>query len=85
MNIYRWHSDLLKQYYQGDLIVCASSPDEAREMLRSHLNEWIKEFRPWEDDDLELYNLYNGIVKIFERDIASEPEVHQQLWLFGSE
>ena len=56
-------------------------------------NEWIKEFRTYEYDlafpsDNEQEpdpEEYNALVQKFESDISSEPEVHQQLWIFGSE
>jgi hypothetical protein len=88
MQIYRWDSELLQQYSQGDLIALADSPEQAREMLRAGLEGWIEENRPWEihcrdrEDDSEGYD---KLVSLFEADIAKEPTTHKTLWMLGSD
>ncbi len=87
MEIYRWNSELLKQYTEGDLIALADSPDSARKLLRAELETWIAESRPYaiqtrDEGDPEEYDY---LVHLFESDIAKEPTLHQTLWLNGSE
>ena len=91
MQIYRWHSELLRQYGQGDLIAVASSAREARDKLRAGFDAWAKEHRDYEWS--EAHGAYGGepdtegLDKLRERfasDLAAEPTVHDTLWIEGS-
>lgn len=90
--IYRWDSDLLKQYSRGDLIALASSTEEARDKLRAGFNDWAREYREseWAEahglwgEDIDTSGL-DKLRKTFEEDLAAEPMIHETLWMSGSE
>ena len=92
MPIYKWDNELLERYAHGDLIAMADSPDEARQMLRAELDEWLKENREYEW--AEAHGLYGqekdpealtALRAKFEADISSEPTAHRTLWIMGSD
>ncbi len=92
MKIYRWDSELLKEYSQGDLIALAESADAARDLLRDRLSEWLKEhrsyewheaFTPWGQSESDREG-YDKLLAVFEADIAKEPTEHVTLWMQGS-
>lgn len=93
MKMYRWDSELLRQYSDGDLIAIAQSADEARQLLRAGLDDWLKEHRSWEwneafepfEGDEPDKTGYDKLVAKFESDIAKEPTEHVTLWMMGSE
>lgn len=89
--IYRWDSNLLKQYSRGDLIALATSAEEAREKLRAGFDDWAKEHREYEwaeahglwGQEIDTSGL-DELRETFEEDLAAEPVVHETLWMSGS-
>jgi len=87
-NLYRWHSALLANYAPGDLIAVADSADEAREKLRAGFDTWVKEHREWvlyvEPED-EEQDGKTALRRKLETDLLAQPEIHQALYIRGSE
>lgn len=86
MKIYHWVSHALKQYSLGDIVVCASSVDEARDIARREFPAYAQDYWSWlfiegcddtEDRDAKFAQ--------FEADIAKEPTVADAVFIQGGE
>jgi hypothetical protein len=77
MQLYRWDSEYLRGYSQGDIIAMGETVDEAREHARAVQRVQIRDRWGYlfdindEDSCLEIETLS----RLFEQDIAREPEV----------
>lgn len=93
MKMYRWDSELMRQYATGDMIAIAESADQARQLLRDGLDAWIKEHRSYEwSEAFEPFGGdtpdragYDKLIALFDADIAKDPTEHVVLYMMGSE
>ena len=76
MRLFRWNSEFLKQYSDGDIIVMAETADEARNKARVNVGQ----------SDAAYMIQMNGL-EALERDLEREPEVIDSgvLYIEGSE
>lgn len=79
-NLYRWKSGALKRWDRGDIIVCATDVNEAREKVRGYVRKYY-------DDTYFDSDEINEKVKEIEKDIFIEPCLFADdvLFIQGSE
>ncbi|RWB40475.1 MAG: hypothetical protein EOQ44_25390 [Mesorhizobium sp.] len=95
MNLYHWaHADCIREYAAGDIIVMAPSVDEARELARDRMDDYLKEHRSWwwsYDTEGKLdenyVEDYDNFKRKFEADLVQEPDLigEQTIFIRGSE
>ena len=91
MPLYSWESKALKNYAPGEIIVSADSTEEAREAVRGHVEEHLREERFWMFDsndelDEECREEVSAFKALIEKDIAPAPLVIlQPYFISGSE
>ena len=78
--MYVWRSEALKNYGLGWLIATASTPDEARSIIKDNAEKYILKQRSWyESEDVDHF------IALIEIDLRLEPENYSVIYIAGSE
>jgi hypothetical protein len=89
MNIYRWYSQALRRHADGEVIVMAETPDQARQKALDFAWEYFKVKFDWliEDDEEESEERFQEFKRDLERDLAEVPfrPVFDVVFVEGSE
>lgn len=87
MEMFVWHSELLKQYSRGWIIVMATDVEDARQRARDSLDAWVQDRYSWltPDEDSDDAEQVEKFKELLEADLAKEPETHRVLFINGSE
>lgn len=88
LKLFRWSSEYLKNYRNGDILVMASSSDDARQLAMEEFHRYDR--KRYEYDYFEGFGGDEDIaarLAVFQKDIEKEPEVIEPpvLFLTGSE
>jgi alkanesulfonate monooxygenase SsuD/methylene tetrahydromethanopterin reductase-like flavin-dependent oxidoreductase (luciferase family) len=86
--LYHWSSTYLQNYGPGHVIVAADSPEEARQRALAQFDAFDRERHGWMYGPDDVYDDPEEIAarrRVFEADLAKEPEVRDVLFVGGSE
>ena len=75
--LYRWNSELFRDYHPGFVIVVASSIDEARSIVRGKFLEYCQA------GGFPGPLSFEEVLAIFEKDLEAEPVVGDYGFIFG--
>lgn len=91
MNLYRWNSKALKRYGDGDVVVMAEAPDEARGKARGYARAYFEDKFDWLlGDDDEYFGFeakFREFMAELERDLGKNPSrpPHDVIFVEGSD